>query len=238
MGNNKNRKIDCYGDMVFLWLNDKLPTYTDRAEIMKPILEMLVWTWHWKADGRIGAVASREAKKAGIISDPYVYQLRWAAEHYGAKNDLTSISMALQKMREDFQKDKTNLDHMDDNYNNCCLWNLAAMTRSQNTSKRNLTAKICDPFFWFSVNMGNHYRILYGNDIDNPQKMLCTKVIDYLEILARYCEDIGKLPKGHRIGYDQNGNLTDIGERMIRYLLTSSDEDFKRQQFWSVRPIC
>lgn len=161
MSITKNRIIDCHDDMVFLWLSDRLPTYTDKVKIMKPILEMLIWSWHWKADGRIGAVVSKAGQEAGITSDPYIYQLRWAAEYYGAKDDLTSISMALRNMREDFQRDKINLDHLDNNYRNCCLWNLSAMTRSQNARKQNLTAGIYEPFFWFSVNMGNSYRIMH-----------------------------------------------------------------------------
>lgn len=235
--NNKNRAIDHRDDLVFLWINDRLPTYTDQADIMEPILEMPIWSWHWKADGRLGAVVSKAGQEAGITSDPYVYQLRWAAEYYGAKNDLKSISTALKNMRADFQKGNINLDHMDNNHRNCCLWNLAAMTRSQNARKKSLTAEIFDPYFWFSVNVGNHYRILCGNDLDNPRKLLCAKNEDYLEILQRFCESTGKNSNGQRIGYTQNGNLTDMGERMIRYLLTAPNEDFERCQFRSLRPM-
>lgn len=237
MSITKNRIIDRYDDMVFLWLSDRLPTYTDKADIMKSILEMPTWSWHWKADGRIGAVVNKAGQEAGISSDPYIYQLRWAAEYYGARDDLASISAALQKMRVDFQKDDANLDHLDNCYRNCCLWNLAKMTRSQNASKQSLTAQIYEPFFWFSVNIGNNYRILCGEDISNPCKMLCSKNEDYLEILKRFCEDMGKLPESRRIGYDQNGNLTDMGERIIQYLLTAPDKDFERRQFRSIRPI-
>ena len=236
MSITKNRIIDCHDDMVFLWLSDRLPTYTDKVKMMKPILEMLIWSWHWKADGRIGAVVSKAGQEAGITSDPYIYQLRWAAEYYGAKDDLTSISMALRNMREDFQRDKINLVHLDNNYRNCCLWNLSAMTRSQNARKQNLTAGIYEPFFWFSVNMGNSYRIMCGDDIDNPRKMLCIKNEEYLEILKRFREAIGEqFPGGQRMGYEQNGSLTDMGERIIQYLLTAPDKDFEHRQFQCIR---
>jgi len=163
---------------------------------METILELPIWSWHWKADGRIGAVVSKAGKEAGITGEPYIYQLRWAAEYYGARDDLASIAVALRNLREDFQKNDINLDHLDNNYNNCCLWNLAAMTRSQNAQKQSLTAQIYEPFFWFSVNVGNGYRILCGDDIGNPRKMLCSKSIDYLEILQRFCESVGELSKG------------------------------------------
>ena len=45
MSITKNRIIDCHDDMVFLWLSDRLPTYTDKVKMMKPILEMLIWSW-------------------------------------------------------------------------------------------------------------------------------------------------------------------------------------------------
>lgn len=232
MSVTKNRVIDCYDDLVFLWLSDRLSTYTDKAKIMKPILEMPIWSWHWKADGRIGAVVSKAGQEAGITSAPYIYQLRWAAEYYGAKDDLTSISTALRNMREDFRRNKINLDHLDNNYRNCCLWNLGAMTRSQNSKKQNLTARICEPFFWFSVNMGNSYRILCGDNIDNPRKLLCIKNEDYLEILKMFCNIIGKQTSGgQRIGYDQNGNLTEMGELIIQYLLDAPDKDFEISTF-------
>lgn len=236
---NKQRIIDHYedGDLVSLWLNDRLPTYTDRVDVMEPILEMPIWSWHWKADGRLGAVPSKAAQEAGITSDPYVYQLRWIVEHYGAKADIESISTALREMREDFQRKDLNIDHLDNNYRNCCLWNLAAMTRSQNARKQSLTAEILEPYFWFSVNMGNHYRILCGNDLDSPRKLLCTKTEDYLEVLQRFCEDIGKLSGGQRVGYNKNGNLTDMGEDKIQYLLTAPNEDFERCRFRSLRPM-
>lgn len=237
MSITKNRIIDRYDDMVVLWLKDKLPTYTDRADIMQPILELPVWSWHWKADGRVGAVVSKAGMEAGITGEPYIYQLRWAAEYYGARADCESIAKALRNMREDFQNGTINLDHLDNNYRNCVLWNLAKMTRSQNAMKQSLTAKIYEPFFWFSVNVGNGYRILCGDDIDKPHKLLCTKSIDYLEILQRFCESIEELPEGQRIGYDANGNLTDMGEGVIQYLLTALDDDFERRQFQCTRPI-
>lgn len=138
--NNKNRRIDHYGNMVFLWINDKPPTYTDRVDVMEPILEMPIRSWHWKADGRIGAAVNKAGQEVGITADPYIYQLRWATEYYGAKADLISVSVALRNMRADFQKNNINLDHLDNNYRNCRLWNLAAMTRNQNARKQNLTA--------------------------------------------------------------------------------------------------
>lgn len=234
--NNKNRVIDHRDNLVFLWIADRSPTYTDRADVMEPILEMPIWSWHWKADGRLGAVVSKVGQEAGIISDPYVYQLRWAAEYYGARDDLESISAALRNMRADFQNDDINLDHMDNNHRNCCLWNLAAMTRSQNARKQSLTAEICEPYFWFSVNMGSSYRILCGDNLDSPRKLVCDKNRDYLEILQDFCEQ-GKFSGGQRIGYNQNGDLDTVGEQKIQYLLTAHDEDFERCQFRYLRPI-
>lgn len=233
---NKNRSIDHRDNLVFLWINDRPPTYTDQVDLMEPILEMPVWSWHWKADGRIGAVVGKAGREAGISSDVYVYQLRWATEHYGAKNDLESISIALRNMREDFQSGKINIDHLDNNHRNCRIWNLTTMTRSQNARKQNFTAKIYEPFFWFSVNVGNSYRILCGDDLDNPRKLMCTKNEDYIELLRRFCEE-EKITGSQRIGYTQTGDLDEIGEKMIQGLLTMSNEDFRYCQFRALRPM-
>lgn len=230
-----NCVIDCFDDTVFLWSKNQRSTYTDRANVMKPILEMPIWSWHWKADGRIGAVVKKAGKEAGITGEPYVYQLRWAAEFYGARANCESIAKALRNMREDFQNGKYNLDHLDNNFRNGCLWNLAKMTRSQNATKQNLTAKIRDPYFWFSVNAGSGYRILCGHDADNPRKIFCGNIEDYLEYLYRFSEtgmDSTCPPKeikdGGRLGYDSNGTLTDFGERMIKYLRVVPDTNFER----------
>ncbi len=45
MSITKNRIIDCHDDMVFLWLSDRLPTYTDKVtqEIKKLSIFDLGW---------------------------------------------------------------------------------------------------------------------------------------------------------------------------------------------------
>ena len=66
--------------------------------------------------------------------------------------------------------------------------------------------------------------------------MLCSENEDYLEILKRFREAIGEqFSGGQRMGYERNGSLTDMGERIIQYLLTAPDKDFERRQFRCIR---
>ena len=233
MASRKKKNIYQWEDVVFLWIDDKLATYTDCAEIMRPILEMPIWSWHWKADGRVGAVPSKEARKMGIVTEPYLYQLRWAVEYYGAKPDCVSIARALNTMREDFKKNSLNIDHLDNNHRNCCLWNLAAMTRSQNAAKSNLTERIKEPFFWLSVNDGGGYRVVYGNDVTNPKTVYCTDNEKYIELLKSFYKfgvdsecSPSEIQDGERICYGRYNNLTDPGEEFIKKIRIAPREIF------------
>lgn len=233
ISSNKNRKIERIGDEVLIWINNKLPSYTDCPDIMFPIMEMPIWSWHWRADGRLGAVASSAGKEAGIIADPYLYQLRWAAEYYGARGDIASIARALAAMRNDFRAGTLNIDHLDNNYRNCNLWNLSTMTREENASKCSLTAKIYEPFYWFSVNVHGNYRIICGEDISSPLRLLCASSAEYLSLLRSFYNDglgVMRPPReinaGKRAGYQENGNLTDSGSELIDYLLATPDSEF------------
>lgn len=232
MPDNKNRAVFSAGDRVYVQLNSGLPHYTDCAAIMRPILEMPIWTWHTKADGRLAACISGLGKEAGI-EEPYLYQLRWAVAHYGAIDDYFSIAKALCTMKKDFRNTDSVLDHLDNNFRNCNLWNLSRMKRSENSQKKSMTAKIFAPFFWFSVHTDAGYRILCGDDIDNPQQLFCLNSREYVDVLRRFYETgIGssvhpkEISDGERIGYDCNGNLTSIGDRMIQYLRIASDNCF------------
>lgn len=233
MRNTKNHCLGYYDGRVYLWIHDRPASYTDNDEIMGPILEMPIWTWHWKADGRLGAVVSTEGKRAGITGEPYLYQLRWAAEYYEARADCKSIAEALRAMKGDFSIGSYEIDHLDNNFKNCCIWNLGKMTHKENASKYDLTAKIYDPFFWFSVNMGQSYRILCGSEAGRPIRISCSTSEEYIAILRQFYTDESlficppkEILEPNRIGYDHNGNLDDSTERIVQYLLNAPESDF------------
>lgn len=223
-----NRLIRQSGDKAFLWLNDSLPDYTDCAEKMIPILKMPIWVWHRKAkDGRVAAMPRVTGKKTSI-SEAYLYQLRWAVAYYDASDDYFSLAQALCKMSKEFEKQDLCIDHLDGNPRNNCLWNLACMSRSENSVKGTLTTKIYDPFYWLSVNTENGYRVICGTELANPLRFFCPTNANYINLLCFfYTEGFGALcppaqvDGGSRIGYDNSGTLTMAGARMIAYLQTA-----------------
>lgn len=232
MARNQNRLIWISGGQVYVWLNNRLPHFTDNAAMMEPILKMPCWTWHTRADGRLSAIASSAGKCAGI-NETYLYQLRWAVAHFDATDDYFQLARALREMKEYFRSSNYVLDHLDSNYRNNNIWNLSCMTLTENTQKAGLTAKIYAPFFWFSVHIYNGYRIFYGDDMKSPSRVFCSESGTYIEILRRFYETgQGKsispkqIPEGERIGYDKDGTLTGVGREIIRSLLTESEDLF------------
>jgi hypothetical protein len=125
------------------------------------------------------------------------------------------------------------IDHLDGNPRNDCLWNLACMTIGRNAEKGTLTAVIFEPFFWFSINTGNGYRILCGTEVVNPLRFFCKTSADYVNLLRNfYCTRFGaecppcEIDSGVRVGYDDVGNLTNEGERIIEYIRSAPDAVF------------
>lgn len=240
MWNNQNRLIRTAGDQVYVWVNKGLPHYCDCATVMGPILEMPCWTWHTRADGRLSATVSSAGKNAGI-DEAYLYQLRWAAAHYGATDDYFQLARALREMRKYFRSSNSVLDHLDTNYRNNNIWNLSCMTLAENTQKAGLTAKIYAPFFWLSVHIDNGYRVFYGDDMKSPLRVFCAESGTYIELLRKFYETgLGKsispkqITEGERIGYGKDGNLNDEGRRIIQSLLTDLEDAFC--QYEGARP--
>ena len=231
-GNTANRSVRRAGDKVYVWLNNGLSHYTDCADKMDEIVRMPIMSWHSGADGRLAADIRTDGKSCGVPPTT-LYWLRWATEYYGAKADYFSIAKSLKTMQRDFAEGGYQLDHLDGNYRNCCLWNLEKMTISQNAQKGSLTSKIRTPFFWFSAQVDGKLRIAYGDDLQNPKFCVCDTPDEYIALLKSfYANGLGgdlppkSIEKGKRIGYHPKGWLDADGEAMIRRLLAMSENDF------------
>ena len=230
--NTINRLVRRAGDKVYIWLNNGLSHYTDGADKMDEIVRMPIMSWHSGADGRLAAETRIDGKSCGVPQTT-LYWLRWAAEYYGAKADYFSIAKSLKTMQRDFAMGDYQLDHLDGNYRNCCLWNLEKMTISQNAQKGSLTSKIRAPFFWLSAQVDGKLRIAYGDDLQNPKFCVCDTPDEYITLLKSfYSNGLGdgstpkSIEKGKRIGYHPKGWLDADGEAMIHRLLAMSENDF------------
>lgn len=232
---NRNRYIKRLGNDVYIWAGKNYkPEVTDRADLMEPIIRNPSFSWTHKSDGRLGSVTKVDGKSLGF-TDLYLHQLRWAVEYYGAKDDYYSIIDAMRKLRADFKKNDWNLDHLDNNYRNNRIWNLACMTGRQNgNQKSNLTSLIFAPFFWVSVSLGNDrgYRVFCGTE-ENPQLYFCKTSDDYINLLRKFyktgfdaaCPPV-EIDGGKRLFYEPDGQLTNEGERIIQRLLISENAKF------------
>lgn len=232
---NKNRYIKRIGNDVYIWAGENnKPDITDCADIMEPIMKNPAFSWTHKSDGRLGSVTKVDGKSLGF-TDLYLHQLRWAVECYGAKDDYYSVIDAMRRMRSDFKQQNLNIDHLDSNHRNNRLWNLACMTSRQNSNlKNNLTSLIFAPFFWVSVALGRHngYRVFCGTEED-PRLYFCETTDDYINLLRRFfsngfdaiCPPMD-IEEGRRLFYEQDGQLTDEGDRIIQLLLTTENTKF------------
>ena len=212
------------GKRILLWAGQEpMPHYTDRDPLMERVLRLPVWATHLKArDRRLTLVPGHVAGGKNIPA-PYLYQLRWCVEHYGATDDLHTIYKALHEMWADMGRRGLTIDHLDGNPRNCCVWNLAPMGRALNAEKEAIQG-IRAPYLWFSVFVAGRYTVLSGTDLTQPDISVYETAEDYIRAL-RTERSLSRCKRGNspaRIGYDANGDLDAVGRKMMGRLLAET----------------
>ncbi len=227
-----NRAIRKGYKKILISLQGEKPSYTDYSDAMWNIVHMPIWSWRRrKNDHRLKAVPNVTIRKAGL-NEVSLYQIRWAVEHYGLKDDYFSVVDSLSKMRKYTTTKKLCIDHLDGNVKNNCIWNLNCLPIGENTIKGSVS-KIFSPFYFFAVHTVDGYRVLCGKD-NISHLYFCPKSVDFLNLLKRFHdrgvggeEAPSDIKEGQRIGYDEDGELTAEGDRAIDYLLSADDSVFE-----------
>lgn len=93
--------------------------------------------------------------------EPYLSMVAYACYYMGVNEK--NFAHRLPEIRKVFRYSKKEVDHLNSDIHNNCVWNLSVMPSGCNTSKRDFAGRIKPPYFVYAaVTESGEYRIHFG----------------------------------------------------------------------------
>lgn len=128
------------------------------------------------------------------------------------------------------------IDHLQDNQDNNCIHNLAAMTLSENSQKSNLVSKIKLPYICVPVQKEGKFRVVCGKmegEQARVKSILCSNASDLVDCIRQFWKlasgkgDISNTSMIELLQDDGRHSHGDI-ENLIEFLLRANEKDLEQ----------